>query len=86
MGALIGAMNPPGAGGGGNSGGNGGGNRQQRNNEEVKPFNIGKSLEFTPKGDGPIFFKVNVPPGSKATGVIRITIRGNFKPLPGVRG
>jgi len=82
MGALIGAMNPPGAGGGGNSGGN----RQQRNNEEVKPFNIGKSLEFTPKGDGPIFFKVNVPPGSKATGVIRITIRGNFKPLPGVRG
>ena len=81
MGALMAAMAPPGA------GASGGGNRGQRNNnEEVKPFSVGKSLEYTPKADGPIFFKVNVPVGAKATGILRITVRGHFKAFPGARG
>ena len=86
MGALIAAMAPPtreGASGGAGRPNRGGGNAQRE--DEVKPFNVGKSLEFTPKSDGPIFFKVNVPPVSKATGIIRITIRGHFKPRAGGR-
>lgn len=83
MGALIAAMAPPTREGG--SGGTGRPNRGGQREDEVKPFNVGKSLEFTPKSDGPIFFKVNVPPVSKATGIIRITIRGHFKPLGGGR-
>jgi hypothetical protein len=80
MGALMLAMTPP-----RQQGGQGTGNRQQRT-EDIRPVAVGKSLEFTPKSDGPIYFKVNVPPGSKATGILRVTIRGNFKPQAGVRG
>ena len=82
MGALIAAMAPPGR--EGASGGTGRRGNSQKE-DEVKPFNVGRALEFTPKADGPIFFKVNVPPVSKATGIIRITIRGHFKPLAGGR-
>jgi hypothetical protein len=69
MGALMGAMSPPGQG--------------NRRAEDVRPFNIGGKLEFTPKADGPVFLKVNAPPGAKVTGKIRLTIRGNFKPIGG---
>lgn len=80
MGALMLAMTPPRP-----QGGQGTGNRQART-EDIRPVAVGKSLEFTPKSDGPIYLKVNVPPGSKATGILRVTIRGNFKPQAGVRG
>ena len=43
------------------------------------PFPIGAGREYTPKKDGVLFIKANVPPGSRCTGKLRIRISGNFQ-------
>ncbi len=41
-----------------------------------KPFKIGSSSEFTPKNDGLLFLRVNLPPGHKCNGKISVTMSG----------
>jgi len=41
-----------------------------------KPFNLGSSREFTPKEDGLLFLRVNLPPGHKCSGKITVTMSG----------
>ena len=41
-----------------------------------KPFLVGNGLELTPKTDGFLFLNVNVPPGAKCSGKIRVRIPG----------
>ncbi|MCH8828912.1 MAG: hypothetical protein IID45_04970 [Planctomycetes bacterium] len=41
-----------------------------------KPFLVGNGLELTPKTDGFLFLNVNVPPGAKCSGKIRVRITG----------
>lgn len=44
-----------------------------------KPFAIGSSRKFTPKNDGLLYLRVNVPAGSKCTGRLTVRLGGNVK-------
>lgn len=46
-----------------------------------KPFEIGLQRDFTPKEDGTLFLKVNVPPGSKCSGKLTVRISGYVRPV-----
>ncbi|MCA9084261.1 MAG: hypothetical protein KDA81_09410 [Planctomycetaceae bacterium] len=41
-----------------------------------KPFSVKSELEQTPKKDGKLFLKVNVPEGTRCTGKIRVHVSG----------
>jgi hypothetical protein len=43
------------------------------------PFEIGASKEFTPKEDGVLLLNVNLPPGHKSIGKLRIRLSGHIK-------
>ncbi len=45
-----------------------------------RPFTIGKELDLKPAQDGVLFLRVNVPPGSKCTGKIRVQMSGHIRP------
>ena len=45
-----------------------------------KPFYIGFGRDFTPKKSGVLFVKVNVPPGSKCIGKMKIQLSGAITP------
>jgi hypothetical protein len=46
------------------------------------PFAIGASKELKPDEDGVLFLKLNVPPGAKCIGKIKVAISGNIKRAP----
>lgn len=46
-----------------------------------KPFPIGVEAEIKPEVDGVLFLKLNVPPGSKNIGKIKVMVAGNISPL-----
>lgn len=46
------------------------------NNKPGEPFSIGSEKDFTPKDGGMLFLKVNVPPGSKTTGKLKVRLSG----------
>lgn len=46
------------------------------NNKPGEPFSIGSEKDFTPKEGGMLFLKVNVPPGSKTTGKLKVRLSG----------
>ena len=48
-----------------------------------RAFFIGSESEHNPTEDGYIYLKLNVPPGSKSAGKIRVTISGNFQRVTG---
>ena len=54
-----------------------------KNDKIGDPFEIGTNKEFTPKEDGVLLLNVNLPPGHKSTGKLRIRISGHInKSLP----
>ncbi len=46
-----------------------------------EPFEIGANKEFTPKEDGVLLLNVNLPPGHKSIGKLRIRLSGHIKLL-----
>jgi len=44
-----------------------------------KPFKIGSGSVFTPKHDGLLFLRVNLPPGHKCKGKISVTMSGYIR-------
>ncbi len=45
-----------------------------------KPFTVGSEFELKPDRDGVLMLKLNVPPGSKCIGKVKVTIAGNIAP------
>jgi hypothetical protein len=60
--------------------------RTSKPSDKIHPFTVGKELEFTPKEDGILFLKLNLPAGSQSKGKIRVTISGNFQNVNGATG
>ena len=51
----------------------------ETNEKEKKvpePFAIKSKYDFTPKQDGALYLKVNVPPGSKCVGDLKLKLNG----------
>jgi len=71
VGALVGVVMPPQA------------VAEFRANDQEKPpgrpFLIGSQSEYTPTENGVLYVKLNVPPASKCTGKVRVTISGNIR-------
>ncbi len=54
-----------------------------KNDKIGDPFEIGTSKEFTPKEDGVLLLNVNLPPGHKSIGKLRVRVSGHInKALP----
>ncbi len=45
-----------------------------------EPFFIGTAQEISPPEDGALLLRLNVPPGHKCVGKVRVNISGNIKP------
>ena len=69
LGAVIAIIIPPG--GIPSAGGGGGGNAKPPN-----PFLVGSKYEQAANRDGQLLLKVNVPPGSKCTGKMKVKVGG----------
>lgn len=73
LGSVVAIVLPPGGstgGGGGAGGGGGGGNRQPN------AFFVGSKYEQAAQRDGMLLLKVNVPPGAKCTGKLKVKVGG----------
>ncbi|REJ85824.1 MAG: hypothetical protein DWQ34_28265 [Planctomycetota bacterium] len=46
------------------------------------PFTIGKARDLEPPADGMLLLRINVPPGSKCIGKLKVTLSGNIQPNP----
>ena len=57
--------------------------RNDKKEDKVNPFTIGKELEFSPKQDGILWLKLNLPANTQSKGKIRVKISGNFMKLSG---
>ncbi len=68
IGALIGVVRDP---------------RTSKPEDKINPFHIGKEIELSPKADGILFLKLNLPANSQSKGKIRVTISGNFQKMNG---
>jgi len=55
--------------------------RNDKKEDKVNPFTVGKELEISPKSDGILFFKLNLPANTQSKGKIRVKISGNFQKL-----
>ena len=71
LGSVVAIVVPPGgANAGGGGAGGGGGNRQPN------AFFIGSKYEQSAQRDGMLLLKVNVPPGAKCTGKLKVKVGG----------
>lgn len=52
----------------------------QQDAKPPKPFAVGESYEKSIDKDGMLFLKVNLPPGSKATGRLKVRVSGAARP------
>ncbi len=77
-GALVGIIVPT-----GESGAKSTRSESSRNEKDKlgDPFEIGANKEFTPKEDGVLLLNVNLPPGHKSIGKLRIRLSGHIKML-----
>ncbi len=48
--------------------------------QPTAPFTIGRGGEIKPDADGMLFVRLNVPPGSKSTGKVKLLVTGNIAP------
>jgi hypothetical protein len=46
------------------------------------PFTVGASREYTPNEDGALLLRVNLPPGTKSVGKVRVLVSGNIRKSP----
>lgn len=54
-------------------------NGNNANGKTPSPFSVGAKHEQTPKQDGALLIRVNVPPGSKCTGKLKVKVGGVAK-------
>jgi hypothetical protein len=52
---------------------------QRQPDKPGAPFAIGASREFSPSEDGKLLLRMNLPPGTKSVGKIKVTISGNLR-------
>ena len=52
---------------------------QRQPDKPGTPFAIGSSREFNPPDDGMLLLRMNLPPGTKSVGKIKVTISGNLR-------
>ena len=71
LGALMGVVRDP---------------RTSKPDDKISPFTVGQEMEFTPKADGILFLKLNLPANSPSKGKIRVTVSGNFQKINGTSG
>ncbi len=57
--------------------------RDTQREQRIEPFTVGKELEYTPRGDGVLFFKLNLPSDTQSKGKIRVQLSGNFLKIAG---
>ena len=58
-------------------------NKPPSKNDKVgEAFEIGTSREFTPREDGVLLLRVNLPPGHKSSGKLKVRTSGHVKSLP----
>jgi len=57
-----------------------GNSRRNSQKDAPHPFAIGAKREVEPSESGPLFFRINLPPSSKATGKFKVRISGNVLP------
>lgn len=69
LGALVGVVRDPRA--------------TNAKDQKLEPFTVGKEKEVSPRNDGILFLKVNLPANSQSKGKIRVQISGNFMKLQG---
>jgi hypothetical protein len=48
--------------------------------QPTTPFTIGREVEIKPDADGMLFVRLNIPPGSKSVGKVRVMVSGNIAP------
>jgi len=70
LGAVMGVITPAGSAGGG------------QNDKPPRPFTVGASFEKPADRDGILYLKVNVPPGTRCTGKLRVKVSGPDRPSP----
>ena len=73
LGAVMGVITPAGA-----TGTFAGGN----NDKQPRPFAVGASFEKPADRDGVLHLKVNVPPGARCTGKLRVKVSGADRQSP----
>lgn len=56
-----------------------GGGDQGNNGKAPNPFGVGAKYEQNAKADGALLLKVNVPPGAKCTGKLKVKVSGVLK-------
>ena len=60
--------------------------RNATKNDKINPFTVGKDMEFSPKAEGILFFKLNLPANTVSKGKYRVKISGNFQKITGTPG
>jgi len=70
LGAVMGVITPAGSTGG------------SQNDKPPRPFAVGASFEKPADRDGILHLKVNVPPGARCTGSLKVKISGPERPSP----
>jgi len=70
LGAVMGVITPAGSAGG------------SQNDKPPRPFAVGASFEKPADRDGILHLKVNVPPGARCTGSLKVKVSGPDRPSP----
>lgn len=56
---------------------------RNRSPQPGEPFQIGREVEHKPSLDGLLFVRLNVPPGSKCIGKVKVMVSGHISPSGG---
>lgn len=72
--AVMGVITPAGTAGGFSGGG--------QNEKQPRPFAVGAGFEKPADRDGILHLKVNVPPGTRCTGTLKVKVSGPERPSP----
>jgi hypothetical protein len=70
LGAVMGVITPSGSAGG------------NQNDKPPRPFAVGASFDKPADRDGILHLKVNVPPGARCTGSLKVKVSGPDRPSP----
>jgi hypothetical protein len=74
LGAVMGVITPAGSAGQFAGGG--------QNDRPPRPFAVGGSYEKPADRDGILHLKVNVPPGARCSGTLKVNVSGPDRPSP----
>jgi hypothetical protein len=49
--------------------------------QPTRPFQVGTEREVKPEADGLLYFRLNIPAGSRSNGKVRVMVQGNIAPV-----